>query len=164
MFDNVYLQLQSQRLRWNVIRALKSDRDLRRVRYLGKGERLLRYEAEGLKAVWVARGGYIESSTITTSIIESPQDVVGVHISEQQEKLFDKQTWRTITELATTRLTDEIVRRMSALEAAGQMAQHPDRQLIFGVWPKDVATKAYLEPDNWYFHVLLRVPAGGMVL
>ena len=44
-------------------------------------------ETKGLKAFWIARGGYIEQSDVRTDIVEIPRDTVGFHVSELEDKL-----------------------------------------------------------------------------
>lgn len=166
MNDERFLRRKARKLRRGVIRGLKSDPELKakEVQFLGKGQPLEKREVKGLKAYWVCRGGFIESSTLRTEVVKAPQDVLGFHMYEVEDKLREKETWNEFTELATARLRDEIMRRIAGLETAGGITANPERHLHFGVWLKEAGMKAYLEHDNWYFHVLMRIPAGGMVL
>lgn len=166
MNDERFLRRKARRLRRGVMRSLKADSELKAkgVQFLGKGKPLEQREVKGLKAYWVCRGGFIESSTLRTEVTQAPQDVLGFHMYEVEDKLREKETWKELNELAAARLRDEIMRRIAGLETAGALAANPDRRLHFAVWLKDAGMKAYLEHDNWYFHVLMRIPAGGMVL
>lgn len=166
MNDERFLRRKARKLRRDVLHGLKSDAELKAkgVCFLGKDKPLERREVKGLTSYWIARGGYIESSTLRTEIVKAPQDVIGFHVMESEEKLRDKEVWNTLHELATARVRDEVLRRIAGLETAGGIRSHPERKLHFGLWLKDAAVKTYLEHDNWYFHVLMRMPAGGMVL
>jgi hypothetical protein len=44
-------------------------------------------QARGLKAFWVAKGGYIEASNIQSDVMEIPRDTVGFHVYEFEDKL-----------------------------------------------------------------------------
>src|SRR5262249_54387414 len=44
-------------------------------------------EVRGLRAFWVARGGYIEQSDMHSEVFEIPRDTVGVHVEEMEDKI-----------------------------------------------------------------------------
>jgi hypothetical protein len=74
-------------------------------------------EVKGLKAHWVARGGYIESSTLVRQTMELPRDTIGFHVSEMEDKLMTNfaETQSTLIELGTQRLDAQVNARVLAL-------------------------------------------------
>lgn len=91
------------------------------VEYLGTGDRSFVKEVTGLKVFWVARGGYIEQSTVNTSVVEIPRDTVGFHVSEFEEKMETgfAEASSTMVQLGTERLGAAInVRAKSLIDAA----------------------------------------------
>jgi hypothetical protein len=66
-------------------------------------------ETRGLKAFWLARGGYIEASTLHSEVMEIPRDIIGFHVTEFEEKLETN-----FAETATT-LVDLAIQRMDAM-------------------------------------------------
>lgn len=78
-------------------------------------------QVRGLKAHWVARGGYIESSTLRADVIELPRDTVGFHVEEFEDKLVTNfaETQATLVDLGIQRLDAEVnLRFLRALQAA----------------------------------------------
>lgn len=78
-------------------------------------------EVKGLRAFWVARGGYIEASTVNAEVLELPRDTIGFHVSEFEDKLRTNfaETQATLVELGIQRLDAEVNLRMfSLLQAA----------------------------------------------
>lgn len=72
--------------------------------------RVLVKETRGLRAFWVARGGYIESSTIRTDVMEMPRDTIGFHVYEFEDKLRTNfaETQTTLIDLASQRMDAEV--------------------------------------------------------
>ena len=58
------------------------------VAYPGFDDRYTMSEVRGLKAFWVARGGYIEASHMHREVFELPRDTIGFHVEENTEKLL----------------------------------------------------------------------------
>jgi hypothetical protein len=78
-------------------------------------------EVKGLRAFWVARGGYIESSTVRAEVLEVPRDTIGFHVYEFEDKLRTNfaETQATLVELGIQRLDAMVNLRMfSLLQAA----------------------------------------------
>lgn len=78
-------------------------------------------EVKGLRAFWVARGGYIEASTIKAEVLEIPRDTIGFHVYEFEDKLRTNfaETQATLVELGIQRLDAEVnLRMLSLLQAA----------------------------------------------
>ena len=78
-------------------------------------------EVKGLRAFWVARGGYIEASTVQAEVLEIPRDTIGFHVYEFEDKLRTNfaETQATLVELGVQRLDAEVNLRMfSLLQAA----------------------------------------------
>lgn len=76
-------------------------------------------EATGLKAFWMARGGYIEMSELTSENSEMPRDMIGAHVWEFDDKFVNNfatqaQTLRT---LIVQRMDAEINRRVHTVLA-----------------------------------------------
>lgn len=78
-------------------------------------------EVRGLKAHWVARGGFIESSTLRADVMELPRDTIGFHVEEFEDKLRTNfaETQANLVDLGIRRLDAEInLRFLRALQAA----------------------------------------------
>lgn len=71
-------------------------------------------EASGLKAFWMARGGYIEASELTSEIVEVPRDMIGVHVWEFEDKFVNSfaESAQTLRNLAVQRMDAEVNRRV----------------------------------------------------
>lgn len=79
--------------------------------------RILIREAGGLKAFWMARGGYIEASALTEEVSEVPRDMIGVHVWEFEDKLINNfaESAQTLRDLSIRRMDAEVNRRLFAL-------------------------------------------------
>lgn len=78
-------------------------------------------EVRGLIAHWVARGGYIEESTLRSDVMELQRDTVGFHVVEFEDKLRTNfaETQATLVDLGIQRMDAEVNRRfMRAIQAA----------------------------------------------
>ncbi len=83
--------------------------------------RVLVKEVRGLRAFWVARGGYIEASTIHSEVIEVPRDTIGFHVYEFEDKLRTNfgETQSTLVDLGTQRMDAEVnLRALRLFQAA----------------------------------------------
>lgn len=71
-------------------------------------------EAGGLKAFYMARGGYIEASELTTEISEVPRDMLGVHVWDFEDKFLTNfaESAQTLRDLSIRRMDAEINRRV----------------------------------------------------
>lgn len=71
-------------------------------------------EAGGLKAFYMARGGYIEASELTSEISEVPRDMLGVHVWEFEDKFLTNfsESAQTLRDLSIRRMDAEINRRV----------------------------------------------------
>jgi hypothetical protein len=69
-------------------------------------ERVFVKEVRGLRAFFVARGGYIESSSVHAEVFEIPRETVGFHVYEEEDKLRTNfaETQATLVELGVQRL------------------------------------------------------------
>lgn len=76
-------------------------------------------EATGLKAFWMARGGYIEASSMTAEIAEIPRDMVGVHVFDFEDKFINNftESAQTLRDLSIQRMDAEINRRVHTVLA-----------------------------------------------
>lgn len=74
-------------------------------------------EVRGLKAYWLARGGYIEASTLHAEIMEIQRDIIGFHVTEFEEKLETNfaETAATLVERAIERMDAAVNQRFLAL-------------------------------------------------
>lgn len=81
-------------------------------------------ETRGLRAFWAARGGYIESSTIHSEIMEIPRDQIGFHVYEFEDKLMTNfaETQATLVDLGIQRLDAEINNKVLATLKAAAIA------------------------------------------
>lgn len=84
-------------------------------------------EVKGLRAFWVARGGYIEASTVNAEVLELPRDTIGFHVSEFEDKLRTNfaETQATLVELGIQRLDAEVNLRMFSLLQAAVPSSSP---------------------------------------
>ena len=71
-------------------------------------------ESGGLKAYYMARGGYIEASELTAEISEVPRDMLGVHVWEFEDKFLTSfaESAQTLRDLSIRRMDAEINRRI----------------------------------------------------
>lgn len=79
--------------------------------------RVLVKEVRGLRAFWVARGGYIEASTMRAEVMELPRDIVGFHVYEFEDKLRTNfaETQATLVDLGIQRMDAEVNLRLLRL-------------------------------------------------
>jgi|JI9StandDraft_1071089.scaffolds.fasta_scaffold01623_13 hypothetical protein len=84
-------------------------------------------ETRGLKAYWLARGGYIEASTLHSEVMEIPRDIIGFQVQEFEEKLETNfaETAATLVELAIDRMDAMVNQRLLALLQAAVPFGHP---------------------------------------
>lgn len=77
---------------------------------LGWQDRATIAEARGLKAFWVARGGYIDESQLKEDVFEVPRDMIGFHVTAYEQKLEAgfAQTARSLIDLGVQRMDAEI--------------------------------------------------------
>lgn len=78
-------------------------------------------EVRGLRAFWVARGGYIEASTMRAQVMEIPRATIGFHVTEFEDKLRTNfaETQSTLVDLGIRRLDAEVNNRvLSTFQAA----------------------------------------------
>lgn len=146
----------------SIKRALKHNLDLKTqgVRILSAGEELVVNTSTGLRVFWVARGGHIEQSSIREEIVKAPIDVVGFHILEFQDKLYSRNTWNKIRDIGVQRMSEEISARIELLRSS----QPTINRVIYGIWLDGLKYKCYLENDDWYFHLLVKVETSGLVV
>lgn len=76
-------------------------------------------EAAGLKAFYMARGGYIEASELVSEISEIPRDMIGVHVWEFEDKFLTNfaESAQTLRDLSIQRMDAEINRRVHTVLA-----------------------------------------------
>ena len=76
-------------------------------------------EAGGLKAYYMARGGYIEASELTSEVSEVPRDMIGVHVWEFEDKFLTNfaESASTLRDLSIQRMDAEINRRVRTVLA-----------------------------------------------
>lgn len=77
---------------------------------VGWEDRVFVRELRGMRAFWVAAGGYIEASTIRKDVMELPRYRVGFHVFEFEEKLRSNfaETQSDMIDLGIQRLDAEI--------------------------------------------------------
>lgn len=81
------------------------------------GGRVFVKEIRGLRAFWVARGGFIEASTVHAEVLEIPRDTVGFHVNEFEDKIMldFAETQANLIDLGIQRLDAEVNSRMLRL-------------------------------------------------
>lgn len=84
-------------------------------------------EATGLKAFYMARGGYIESSELTSEISEVPRDMLGVHVWEFEDKFLTNfaESAQTLRDLSIKRMDSEVNRRVHTVLAEAIPSSSP---------------------------------------
>ena len=71
-------------------------------------------ETRGLKAFFMARGGYIEASELTQEVSELPRDMIGVHVWDNEDKFLTNfaTSAKALRDLSVTRMDAEVNRRI----------------------------------------------------
>jgi hypothetical protein len=84
-------------------------------------------EVKGLRAFWVARGGYIEASTIRAEVMELPRDTIGFHVYEFEDKIRVDfaETQATLVDLGVQRMDAEVNLRFLRLMQAAIPSSSP---------------------------------------
>lgn len=98
------------------------------VENVGLTDRAFVKETRGLRAYWMARGGYIEASTIRQDVMEIQADQVGFHVYENEDKLQVNfaETQQTLIDLGIQRLDAEVnLRVLRLFQAAIPDASSP---------------------------------------
>jgi hypothetical protein len=78
-------------------------------------------EVRGLRAFWVARGGYIEASDLHSEVFEIQRDTLGFHVYELEDKLRTNfgETQANLVNLGIMRMDSEVnLRVIAAFQAA----------------------------------------------
>lgn len=85
--------------------ALMSD-----VRNLGFNDRDHVKEIRGLRAYWIARGGYINASTVNAKVIEIQRNTIGFHVYDFEDKIMTNfsETQSNLISLGIERLDAEV--------------------------------------------------------
>ncbi len=101
----------------------------------GFNARVLIKEVRGLRAHWVARGGFIEASTLRKQVMELPRDTVGFHVYEFEDKLITNfaETQATLVELGGQRLDAVVNQRVLALLQASIGVGHDSYVAVSGL-------------------------------
>lgn len=83
-------------------------------------------EVRGLRAFWVARGGFIEASHMRADVMELPRDTIGFHVSEFEDKLRTNfaETQATLVDLGIQRMDAEVNLRVLKLFQAAVGVGH----------------------------------------
>lgn len=89
--------------------------------------RVLLREVKGLRAFWIARGGYIEASTVRADVLEVPRSTVGFHVNEFEDKLRTNfaETQATLVELGVQRLDAAVNQNFLGLLQAAVPSSSP---------------------------------------
>jgi len=84
-------------------------------------------EVRGLRAFWVARGGYIEASTIRSDVMELPRDTIGFHVWEFEDKLRTNfaETQSTLIDLGIQRMDAQVNSRVLSIFQAAIPSNSP---------------------------------------
>lgn len=74
-------------------------------------------EVRGLRAFWVARGGYIQASNMHAEVFEIPRDTIGLHVYEFEDKLRTSfgETQANLVDLGIQRMDAEVNLRVLKL-------------------------------------------------
>jgi hypothetical protein len=84
-------------------------------------------EVRGLRAFWVARGGYIEASNMHAEVMEIPRDTIGFHVNEFEDKIMLNfaETQANLIDLGIQRLDAEVNNRLLRLFQAAIPSSSP---------------------------------------
>lgn len=84
-------------------------------------------EVRGMRAFWVARGGFIEASTIHAEVVELPRSTIGFHVYEMEDKLRTNfgETQADLVDLGTKRMDAEVNRAALGLYQAAIPSSSP---------------------------------------
>lgn len=84
-------------------------------------------EAGGLKAFYMARGGYIEASELTAEVSEVPRDMLGVHVWEFEDKFLTNfaESAQDLRDLSIQRMDAEVNRRVHTVLAEAVPSSSP---------------------------------------
>lgn len=87
------------------------------VDYPGFDDRVFISEVRGLRAFWIARGGYIEASHMHRETMELPRDTIGFHVSDMTDKILVNfaETQSDLIRLGIQRLDAAVNQRFLAL-------------------------------------------------
>lgn len=87
------------------------------VENLGFADRAFVKEVRGLRAFWVARGGYIEASSMNADVMEIPRDTIGFRVFEFEDKIITNfaETQANLVDLGIQRLDAEVNLRVLRL-------------------------------------------------
>lgn len=93
----------------------------------GFNDRVFVKEVRGLRAFWVARGGYIEASTLHSEVMEIPRDTIGFHVSDFEDKIMTNfsETQANLVDLGVQRLDAEVNQRVLRLFQAAIPSSSP---------------------------------------
>lgn len=97
------------------------------VENLGFADRATVKEVRGLRAFWVARGGYIEASSMNQDVMEIPRDTIGFRVFEFEDKLVTNfaETQANLVDLGIQRLDAEVNLRVLRLFQAAIPSSSP---------------------------------------
>lgn len=86
---------------------------------VGFNDRVLVKETKGLKAFFMARGGYIEASELHAEVTEVPRDMIGAHVYEFEDKFLTNfaETAQDLRNLVVQRIDAEVNRRVHTVLA-----------------------------------------------
>lgn len=96
------------------------------VERVGYNDTITISRTRGLRAHWVARGGYIEMSTLRKDVTDMPRDTLGIHIGELEEKMvYDFAVSQAeLSNFAVQRFTAEWQHRVAAVLRAATPSGH----------------------------------------
>lgn len=116
-YDEAWRNEQAQRINTSVQDGFKSANLVElmtQVQYLGRDEVATASVLQGLEAFHVARGGYIEESTLTEDVMYIEKDQIGFHFVDHLDRIevnFVPRSEQIIT-LGAQRIDSEISRRV----------------------------------------------------
>ena len=90
---------------------------LSEVEFPGFDDRVFISEVRGLRAFWIARGGYIEASDMHRETMELPRDTIGFHVEQMTDKVLTNfaETQSDLINLGIQRLDAAVNQRFLAL-------------------------------------------------
>ena len=92
-------------------------------------------EVRGLRAYWIARGGYIEASTLHKETVEVQKDMIGFHVEFSEDKIRANfaETQSTLIDLGIQRLDAQINQRALAMFQAAIPSSSPYYSAMSGL-------------------------------
>lgn len=153
--DERWLARRADRTVTKMLRQLKHDDSLRRLRMrVLRPNEQLRVDTIGMEALWVAAGGTIDPTPISSVTVDLHKNHVGFHLTDRVEKLHLPSKWANLERIGFVSARQALTDRVAKCRAA---ARNPVLEHVhFALWPGLTNVWTRIDEDD-YFHVLVRL-------